>query len=79
MRICVNVGWVLYGEVQVCAPSRVAAVIFGSPSIVRHAVLSNRLHVLIKFCTGELALWDITRCRPIQRCTYDVIGPERKD
>eukprot|EP00241_Pyramimonas_parkeae_P003675 CAMPEP_0114236432 /NCGR_PEP_ID=MMETSP0058-20121206/6839_1 /TAXON_ID=36894 /ORGANISM="Pyramimonas parkeae, CCMP726" /LENGTH=671 /DNA_ID=CAMNT_0001348377 /DNA_START=226 /DNA_END=2238 /DNA_ORIENTATION=+ len=46
---------------QVCAPSRVAAVIFGSPSIVRHAVLSNRLHVLIKFCTGELALWDITR------------------
>ncbi|ORX58265.1 WD40 repeat-like protein [Hesseltinella vesiculosa] len=40
--------------------------ILGTPGITSHLVLQNRLHVLTKDTTGDVALWDIVRAISIQ-------------
>ncbi|KAI8069275.1 WD40-repeat-containing domain protein [Gongronella butleri] len=40
--------------------------IHGTPGITAHLVLQNRLHVLTKDTTGEVALWDIVRAITVQ-------------
>eukprot|EP00240_Pyramimonas_obovata_P001515 CAMPEP_0118930588 /NCGR_PEP_ID=MMETSP1169-20130426/7222_1 /TAXON_ID=36882 /ORGANISM="Pyramimonas obovata, Strain CCMP722" /LENGTH=495 /DNA_ID=CAMNT_0006872965 /DNA_START=141 /DNA_END=1624 /DNA_ORIENTATION=+ len=43
------------------------ATIPGAPSIVQHTILNNRLHVLVQYSSGAVALWDVTRGEAVAR------------
>eukprot|EP00976_Prorocentrum_cordatum_P106176 1194400-Prorocentrum_minimum.AAC.2 len=42
------------------------ATILGTPAIVQHSILNNRLHVLVQYSNKHVALWDV--CRGVRRC-----------